>query len=166
MASAVDGELYYWSSADPLTTPGYQKRLIAMANVARANCGIWVAPVSPGYNARAIGGHRVVDRRDGATLRSSWQGALSTAPDAIGVISRNAWTEDTYIEPSATFGSRYLDVLHALRTAPQVPAKELDSSGPQGAGSVTGRAMIAGAAVICLVLVGLAGRRRRRSGRG
>ena len=167
VAAAVDGELYYWSSGDPAQTRGYQEKLLDMADAVRQHCGIWVAPVMPGYNARALGGHLVVDRRDGATLRSSWQAALATVPDAIGVISWNEFSENTHIEPSTNFGTRYLDVLRSLTGAPPPSGKELDSSDPQGAGSP------ARAAFTVLSLLGLAGlvavlgvRRHRRIERG
>ena len=52
VASVVGGELYYWSSGDPLTTPAYAQKLVALANTVRAHCGLWVAPVAPGFDAR------------------------------------------------------------------------------------------------------------------
>jgi len=162
VASAVEGELYYWSSGDPQQTRGYQEKLLAMSNATRAHCGLWVAPVMPGYDARELGGTTVVDRRDGATLRSSWQAALATVPDVIGVISWNEFSENTHIEPSTTFGTRYLDVLRDLTGAPPPPAKELDSSEPQGAGSPGRAAFTVSAAMGVVLLVALLGVRRHR----
>jgi hypothetical protein len=164
VAAAVDGELYYWSSGDPLETRGYQEKLLDMANAVRAHCGVWVAPVMPGYDARELGGTRVVDRRDGATLRSSWQAALATVPHAIGVISWNEFSENTHIEPSTSFGTRYLEVLAELTGADPIAAKELDSSGPQGTGSPARAVLAVGAALGLVVLVAVLGTRRRRKG--
>ena len=167
VASAVDGELYYWSSPDPQNTPGYEKKMVDMANATRAKCGIWVAPVAPGFDARKVGGHSVVDRRDGATLRSSWQGALATVPDAIGIISWNEFSENTFIEPSRAFGTRYLDVVGQLIGAPHPPAKETDSSAPGGVGPTTGAvraASITVGAVLLVTVVGVMRRRRRDQG--
>jgi hypothetical protein len=164
VAATVQGELYYWSSGDPQETRGYQQKMLDMADAVRAHCGIWVAPVMPGYDARELGGTQVVDRRDGATLRSSWQAALATVPHVIGVISWNEFSENTHIEPSTSFGTRYLEVLAELTGADPIAAKELDSSGPQGTGSPARAALTVGAALGLVVLVAVLGTRRRRTG--
>jgi hypothetical protein len=161
VASVVDGELYYWSSADPLQTGKYRDKLLAMANLVREHCGTWIAPVAPGFDARQIGGSSVVDRRNGATLRSSWEAALATVPDAIGVISWNEFSENTYIEPSEKYGTRYLDVLRALTGAPPAPAGELDSSAPGGANSPARAALTLAAAVGAILVVTVLGVQRR-----
>lgn len=162
VAPAVEGDLYYWSSGDPLHTPGYQQKLLDMSNAVRADCGVWVAPVAPGFDARLVGGHSVVDRRDGATLRGSWEAALATVPDAIGVISWNEFSENTHIEPSRNFGTHYLDQLAELTGAPPPPAKELDSSGASANASMTRTAVTLSAVVGGFVLVTVAGIRRQR----
>jgi hypothetical protein len=162
VSSAVEGDLYYWSSADPETTPGYQDKLMGMANVVREHCGLWVAPVSPGFDARQVGGKSVVDRRGGDTLRRSWQAALTTVPDLIGVISWNEWSENTYIEPSQESGSRELDVLRDLTGAPPAPAGELDSSAPSAPGSPVRATVIASAVLGSMAFVTVRGVRRRR----
>jgi hypothetical protein len=167
VAPAVGGELYYWSSVDPERNEHYEEKLRAMANAARDHCGVWIAPVSPGFDARLIGGRSVVDRRNGETLRRSWQGALATVPDAIGVISWNEFSENTYIEPSTKYGARYLETLGRLTGAPPIPAKELDSSAPQGVGSPTRGALTGSGALLSVLLVTALGiwRRRRATGR-
>jgi hypothetical protein len=162
VASAVEGELYYWSSPDPQRNGGYAKKLIEMANAARARCGLWIAPVAPGFDARKVGGQSTVDRRDGATLRAEWQAAEASAPDAIGIISWNEYSESTQIEPSATLGTRYLDTVKNLVASPPPPAKETDSSAPQGAGSLTRSAIALTAVVGGVAGVTLVGIRRRR----
>jgi hypothetical protein len=164
VAPAVEGELYYWSSGDPDDTGGYQQKLLTMANAAREDCGVWVAPVSPGFDGREVGGDRTVDRRDGETLRSSWDAALATVPDMIGVISWNEYSENTHIEPSEAFGTRYVDELRQLVGAPPPPGGELDSSQNQGAtsGLQTGLALSAAVGSV-LVVTALGIRRRRRA---
>jgi|1186.fasta_scaffold01560_3 hypothetical protein len=163
VASTVEGDLYYWSSGDPLKTPRYISKLVDMANAVRARCGLWIAPVAPGFDARAVGGHSVVDRRDGATLRNSWGAALASAPDAIGVISWNEFSENTHIEPSEQYGTRYLDAVAALTHAPPPPPKELDSSAADVVdGGGAARPILAAAVVLGFVLLVTVRRIRRR----
>jgi hypothetical protein len=162
VAPAVEGNLYYWSSGDPPRTPGYQEKLLAMADALRANCGVWIAPVAPGFDARLVGGRSVVERRDGATLRSSWEAALASVPDAIGVISWNEFSENTHIEPSTDFGTRYLDEVRDLTGSPPPPAAELDSSASAGPGSADRTVLALGLIGGSFVLVTVVGARRRR----
>jgi MYXO-CTERM domain-containing protein len=166
VADAVDGELYYWSSADPDTTPGHRQKLVAMAHAVHGDCGIWVAPVAPGFDARLVGGDSVVARRDGNTLRTSWEAAMGSDPDAIGIISWNEFSENTHIEPSTTYGARYLEVLSELTGAPPSALDDLDSSGPEGPGSQMPATVSVAAVLGFLLLVGIAGVRRRRAGAG
>jgi hypothetical protein len=170
VAAAVEGELYYWSSPDPQRTGGYVKKLMEMGNATRAKCGVWIAPVAPGFDARKVGGQSTVDRRSGETLRAEWQAAEASAPDAIGIISWNEYSESTQIEPSADLGTRYLDTVKTLVSAPPPPAKETDSSAPQGAGgSSLTRSAIALTAVVggvaAITVLGI-WRRRQATGRG
>ncbi len=113
-AGLFDGDAYYWSSGDPLTTPGYQKRLDQLSTAVHAGGGLWLAPASVGYDARLNGGTTVVDRRNGATLTAAWADALASGPDAMALISWNEYTENSYVEPSRNYGARYLDVLSLL----------------------------------------------------
>jgi hypothetical protein len=163
VASAFDGDLYYWSSADPQRNSRHREKLQAMADVVRGHCGIWVAPVAPGFDARDVGGRSVVDRRDGETLRLSWDAALATNPDAVGVISWNEYSENTHIEPSTGFGTRYLDVLSELTGAKEsIAAGEVDSSGPRGNGT-WGRGLLTISVLLASVLlVTVLGMWRRR----
>jgi hypothetical protein len=117
-AALFDGDAYYWSSADPLSTPGYQKRLTDLGAAVHADHGLWLAPAAVGFDARLNGGTTVVDRRDGATLRQAWSDALATAPDGVALISWNEYTENSYVEPSRNFGLQYLQVLASLTGAP------------------------------------------------
>jgi hypothetical protein len=161
VAPVVQGNLYYWSSADPERTPTYETKLQAMSDAVHAHCGLWVAPVAPGFDARDVGGRSVVDRRDGKTLRSSWEASTASAPDAVGVISWNEYSENTYIEPSTRFGTRYLDVLRELTGAEPPPARPVVSARPPE--GVLGRTMLTASVVIGFVLVvTVMGVRRRR----
>jgi hypothetical protein len=129
VASFVDGEMYYWSSVNPETHKRYRERLQDVSAAVRAHGGLWIAPVAPGFDARDVGGTSVVDRRDGATLREEWNAAKETAPDAIGIISWNEFSENTYIEPSVEFGDQYLRIVADLSGAP-VPSGDLASDSP------------------------------------
>jgi hypothetical protein len=117
-AGLFDGDAYYWSSGDPLATPGYQKRLSDLAAAVHSGNGLWLAPAAAGFDARLNGGTSVVDRRNGATLTAAWDDAQATNPDGIAVISWNEFTENSYVEPSHNYGERYLQVLALLTGAP------------------------------------------------
>ncbi|MGZ4616333.1 MAG: endo-1,3-alpha-glucanase family glycosylhydrolase [Actinomycetes bacterium] len=115
----VDGEAYYWSSADP-TSPGTTTKLNQMAHAVHAAGGIWIAPVAPGYDAHLLGGTRVIRRERGQTLRRSFANAFASTPDASGLISWNEWSENTYVEPSKKYGAAALDVVREVLRAPKV----------------------------------------------
>ena len=126
-AGLFDGDAYYWSSPDPLKTPGYQSRLQTIANAVRVDSGIWIAPAAPGFDARLVGGTSTVSRRDGATFRAAWAGAVRTKPDAIGIISWNEFSENSQIEPSETYASEYLRITAALTGQPTASASAAPS---------------------------------------
>ncbi|MEV0325467.1 endo-1,3-alpha-glucanase family glycosylhydrolase [Micromonospora echinospora] len=109
----LDGQAYYWSSGDPVEEKT-DRKLAAMSEAVKRTGGLWIAPVAPGFDARMIGGRRDVDRRDGDTLRASFAAARRSAPDALGVISWNEFSENTHIEPSERYGETYLGVLADL----------------------------------------------------
>jgi hypothetical protein len=130
IADKVDGNAYYWSSVDPTTFPGYEDKLDAMGAAVHDHRGIWLAPAAPGFDARLIGGTRVVDRQNGQTLRTELNAAMHSNPDAIGIISWNEFSENTQIEPSQKYGSLALDVI-ANRQASQAPlVANFDSNAP------------------------------------
>jgi hypothetical protein len=166
VASVLQGDLYYWSSADPEETPKYREKLQAMSDAVHARCGLWIAPVAPGFDARDVGGTSVVDRRDGETLRSSWDASMASAPDAVGVISWNEYSENTHIEPSTTFRSKYLDVLGELTGAAQPTSSEGTVSAGPPPGAI-GRAMLTAVVLVGFVLIVtiLGVRHRRQSAR-
>jgi hypothetical protein len=177
-AGLFDGDAYYWSSGDPLSTPGYLKRLTDLAATVHASRGLWLAPASTGYDGRLNGGTTVVDRRNGATLTAGWADAQATNPDGIALISWNEFTENSYVEPSRNFGERYLVVLALLTgapgpvhnptpspdaTAPLSPTAQASSSGPPVAaasgnsshGRNSSNDLLASILVAALVLGGL-----------
>jgi len=132
VAPFVDGNLYYWSSVNPETNPDYPLKLQQMGDAVREDGGIWIAPAAPGFDARLVGGTQVVERREGETLRSEWQGALSSLPAAVGIISWNEFSENTHIEPSLENGSAALNVVADLTGSPRPSAVDFDSSAPEG----------------------------------
>ncbi len=124
----VDGDAYYWSSVDPDTQPGYGRKLAEMSSAVHRLGGLWIAPAAPGFDARLVGGTRVVDRQDGRTLRREWSTALSSSPDMIGLISWNEFSENSEVEPTRAFGGRYLDIVAQLAGAQPFVTGDFDSS--------------------------------------
>lgn len=164
-ADLLDGDAYYWSSGDPLLTPGYHERLRRLADAIHAHGGIWIAPVAPGFDARLIGGTSVVDRRDGATYREAWGAAAAASPDAVGIISWNEFTENSFIEPSRDLGDTYLrltaQLIAALRgtaapsIAPLATVRPTPTASPAAAPAATA-SRPAGPDALPAVVVGLA----------
>jgi Glycosyl hydrolase family 99 len=97
LAHSVDGNAYYWSSVNPETFPGYEEKLSKLGQAVHANGGLWVAPASPGFDARLIGGTTIVERNDGATLLRELNSAQLSSPDVIGLISWNEFSENTHL---------------------------------------------------------------------
>ncbi len=121
LAAFVDGDAYYWSSVNPATYSGYSDKLMAMAQAVHANGGLWIAPAASGFDARLIGGTTVIDRKNGETLLTEIDTALRSAPDALGLISWNEFSENSYIEPSKNYGDLYLKVLASAHLATPTP---------------------------------------------
>ncbi len=138
IAGLTDGDAYYWSSVNPDTNGNYGAKLNAMSDAIHRDGKYWIAPFAPGFDARLVGGSNVVDRKDGATLRTEYGMAARSSPDVLGLISWNEFSENSFVEPSQKYGTRYLDVLRELRDTPvPAPATAVDSSGepPARAGS-------------------------------
>ena len=71
--------------------------------------------VIPGYDDTKIRKPGLaVDRHDGELYRIQWQKAVEADPHWILVTSFNEWHEGSEIEPSAEFGSRYVDLTDEL----------------------------------------------------
>jgi len=128
IADLVDGNAYYWSSVDPDTFPDYPGKLREMGGAVHAHNGLWIAPAAPGFDARHLGGKREVLRENGATLTTQLATAAESAPDAIGLISWNEFSESSHIEPSCVYGDTYLavvaDALGGTATPVTMPCDE------------------------------------------
>jgi hypothetical protein len=129
LADVTDGDAYYWSSVNPNTNKNYLSKLAAMSGAIHANGQYWIAPFAAGFDARLVGGSKTVPRDNGKTMRAEYSAAVQSSPDALGLISWNEFSENTYIEPSVRYGTQYLDVLKQLRnTTPPAPQSVVDSS--------------------------------------
>jgi hypothetical protein len=113
LADVVDGNAYYWSSVNPDTYPDYIGKLTDLSHAVHRHDGLWIAPAAPGFDARKLGGTTVVGRKDGSMLTRQLAAANASAPDALGIISWNEFSENSHVEPSQRYGLRYLDVLSA-----------------------------------------------------
>jgi Glycosyl hydrolase family 71 len=114
VSKLVDGDAYYWSSVNPQVDSWAGQKLDDMSAAVHHRGGLWIAPAAAGFDARKVGGTRVVPRLDGRTLRTEWSTALASTPDLIGLISWNEYSENSEIEPTVAFGTRYLDVVGDL----------------------------------------------------
>jgi hypothetical protein len=80
-------------------------------NAAHRTHRIWAAGVQAGYDDTRVPGRTGtyrVPRKKGATYRASWQGAMSSRPEWITISTFNEWFEGSMIEPSVSYGNRYL----------------------------------------------------------
>jgi len=135
LADVTDGDAYYWSSVNPATNTNYGPKLDAMSAAVHSHGQYWIAPVAPGFDARLVGGSKIVARNGGATLRSEYATAVRSSPDALGLISWNEFSENSYVEPSKKYGTLFLSVLADLRNTPTVrPTAAVDSSDPTPVG--------------------------------
>jgi hypothetical protein len=161
----VDGDAYYWSSVDPQSNVRYQEKLSGMAQAVHATGGLWIPPAAPGFDARLIGGEKAVDRKGAATLRAEFAAAEAATPDAIGVISWNEFSENTYVEPSRKYGSTALTTIAELLHATPPDVGGLDSDTPATGASPTipyGPPVLIGFALALPVILLVIRRRLRR----
>jgi len=152
LAGTVDGNAYYWSSVDPAKDQGYQAKLDALGKAIHAGGQLWIAPAAPGFDAQILGGRREVAREDGAILRLQMEAALQSAPDAIGLISWNEFSENSHIEPSRNYGKRYLEVLADIRGAPVPKGADFDSSTPGDTVVQPSSLILLGALLLVIIL--------------
>ena len=97
---------------------GFRAKINAF-NQAHHTQKIWAAGVLPGYNDTKVPGRKgtyIVPRNNGATYRTSWNGALSSNPDWVTITTFNEWFEGAMIEPSVTYGTQYLDITQQFAT--------------------------------------------------
>jgi len=165
IAGLVDGDAYYWSSVNPETNRNHTPKLNEMGSLVHANHGLWIAPAAPGFDARMIGGTTVVERRDGTTLREEFEAALDSSPDAVGLISWNEFSENSHVEPSQQFGSRYLQVLADMQETVVSGLPDFDSSEPSGRGGTT-PLLLVGLGFVVVTASTLVVIARRNQGRG
>jgi hypothetical protein len=130
LSGLVDGDAYYWSSVDPNTYPGYLDKLSQMSQAVHKDGGLWIPPAAPGFDASSIGGTTIVARNNGDTFRTQVNTAMSSSPDALGIISWNEFSENSHIEPSQNYGFTYLNVLSGIDHLPQISIGQFDSSEP------------------------------------
>ena len=101
-----------------------------MSAAVHSRGGLWIAPAAAGFDARLVGGTRVIPRAGGRTLRTEWNTALSSSPDLIGLISWNEFSENSEIEPTKAFGSTYLRVVRDIIGGRFAAQGDFDSSDP------------------------------------
>ena len=131
IGTITDGDAYYWSSVNPATQSGYQAKLDQMSQAVHRDGKYWIAPFAPGFDARMVGGQRIVSRNDGQTLRTEYTVAAGSSPNMLGLISWNEFSENSYVEPSKHYGFQSLDVLRQLHGTPAPnPAGPTSSPAP------------------------------------
>jgi hypothetical protein len=95
---------------------------------------------------------------------------VRSSPDVLGLISWNEFSENSYIEPSQKFGTRYLDVMRELRATPvPQPPSATDSNKAVGASTSAmwrdwqGVLLLGFPVLLAVVVALLANQRRRRA---
>lgn len=112
--AVFDGHHLYSVTWNPPTDVSYTankfSRYVANARQHYGSYRYWVATVMPGYNDTRTGRGNAFarSREDGAYYVQTWQAAIASNPDWVVITSWNEWPEGTYIEPSQTYGDRYL----------------------------------------------------------
>lgn len=73
---------------------------------------LWAATLTPGYDERKIPQRQGFSfpRDNGTTYQKTFDAALKSDPDWILITSFNEWYENTHIEPSETYGWKYIDL--------------------------------------------------------
>jgi hypothetical protein len=163
VADLVDGDAYYWSSVNPDVDSGAREKLDSLGEAVHGHDGLWIAPAAPGFDARLIGGTRVVPRKGGDTLRAEIGAALESSPDALGIISWNEFSENSHVEPSVAYGGEALETLADVAGLEPPSGLDVDSSDSAGSGEGLGpERLIAFAGVGLLLLVSVASIASRR----
>ncbi len=114
--SVFDGHHLYSNTWNPPNDLGYTNQkfanYVAAARNQQGTHEFWVATVMPGYNDLRIrpSGGFAQDREGGAYYARAWQAAIDSRPNWIVINSFNEWPEGTYIEPSAAYGSQFINL--------------------------------------------------------
>ncbi len=101
-----------WSGDPAGTLATYAQRTRSQASGLGA-AKLWIPVIMPGYDDRRTGRSDafVREREDGAYFARTFEAALTSRPDwAIIVNSFNEWAEGSMIEPSVTYGDKYVDL--------------------------------------------------------
>jgi Glycosyl hydrolase family 71 len=170
VAGVTDGDAYYWSSVNPATNTHYGAKLREMSRAVHHDGKYWIAPFAPGFDARLVGGHEIIPRRNGQTLRAEYATALTSSPDVLGLISWNEFSENSYVEPSVRYRYQSLDVLRELHgtsvPTPTGPAEPSDLASQTAAKTYWPNLLLLAGFPLALVLaVGLLAWTRRRTAR-
>ena len=78
---------------------------------------LWIATAMPGYDDTRLLDRRdrfAVDRAEGGFFRRTFEAAASSGPDWMMIVSFNEWAEGSQLEPSASYGTLYLEVAREL----------------------------------------------------
>jgi hypothetical protein len=104
-----------WSRDNGATSAGWTGR------VCGAGRKFYTPTVMPGWDESRLPGRShptpPQDRGNGDFLYRSWSGATQAGTPSILIVSWNEFQENSYIEPSARYGTQALDVLRPLITA-------------------------------------------------
>jgi len=109
----ISGVSWYWSSQNPYSNPQSGKQVAALASAARNAGKRWFSPVIAGFNHELTGGG-CVPRNGLQTLDTLWATNAASKPDAWFAISWNEIVENTFLEPSVRWGTKYIDELSRL----------------------------------------------------
>ncbi|HRJ44147.1 MAG TPA: endo-1,3-alpha-glucanase family glycosylhydrolase [Caldilineaceae bacterium] len=114
--AVFDGHHLYSNTWNPPADLGYTNQKFAnwtaTASQQYGTYKRWVATVMPGYDDTRTGRGNAFakDREGGDYYARAWQAAIASSPEWIVINSFNEWPEGTYIEPSAAYGSRFLEL--------------------------------------------------------
>ncbi|MCA1707118.1 MAG: hypothetical protein LC808_29175 [Actinobacteria bacterium] len=113
-APYLDGTGWYWSSQDPWGNPQSGSQVASLADQVRLAGKRFFAPFTPGYNTQLIGGSTCVPRNGTRTLEEVWRLNSASRPNGWFGISWNEIVENTYMQPSRTYGTAYVDSIRRL----------------------------------------------------
>jgi len=104
-----------WSADINNTMSAFASKVRAQETALGAS-KLWVATVMPGYDDYRTGRPDAFARarEDGNYYISTWNAAMATNPDWIIITSYNEWVEGSQIEPSVSYGDKYLQLTASL----------------------------------------------------